>query len=395
MSLKTSFCNKSILKSDLKRFWWVGLLEAIIIFLTNTLPLWYRVSDLEGVVRQSGYDVGRIITWQNGQFLIPCIFAVSVVALLFSYMHQVASVSFYHSIPVTRKTLFTTKIVSALVITVLPILLNALVIFGVVSTSNATLDYKYLAVFKWIYTGFIYTILMISLSSFVNMMTGNPIGTVIFTTGFVFLPFVVVTFYQFFCSTEVYGFYWDSAYECMEWIYITEKNLMDFGHLAVYLVLTAVFFALGYLLYKKRKLEMYGEVIAFSGLKPVFIGIISLIFSMAGYAYFGELFGGNNIFYLIPLGLLGTIIAWMVSRKSISPKGIFKPICTYTLVTLAIIGIVKFDLSGFERRIPDADDVEWVDIMDVYNSQYDYMWIRGEKIEFTIKGALDTKIYDE
>jgi len=156
----------------------------------------------------------------------------------------------------------------------------------------------------------------------------------------------------------------------------------------------AVFYAFAFVLYSKRKLEMYGEVIAFRGLKPVFIGIISVIFSMVGYAYFGEVFRENNIFYLIPLGLLGTVIAWMISRKSISPKGILRPVTTYTVITLCLIGIVKFDLSGFERRIPDAEDVEWVNIIDVYDSDYDYMWIAGENIEFTKKGEMDTRFRD-
>lgn len=396
MSLKTSFYNKSVLKSDLKRFWWVGLLETIILFLVNTLPLWYRISDLGMYLPGSGYDVGRVITWQNLQFVIPCAFAISVVALLFSYMHQVASVSFYHSMPVTRKSLFVTKTMSALLLTIVPILINTLIILGIVATSDANLQDKFIAPMVWLYTGTIYTVLMISLATFVNMMVGNPIGTVLFSMGVIFLPLVGIAFYEFFCSTEVYGFYWDAAYDCMEWIYITEANLLNFTHLAVYLIMIVVFFAAAFLLYKKRKLEMYGEVIAFGWLKPVFIGIISVISSMAGYAYFGEVFRGNNIFYLIPLGLLGTIIAWMVSRKSISPKGILKPIALYMVIALCLIGVVKFDLSGFERRIPDSDDVLWANIIDVYNNHHrDFVWINGEKIEYTKKGEIDTKFYDE
>ena len=57
MSSKTSFFSKSIIKSDLKRFWWVGLLEAIIIFLSNTLPLWYRVSSMEYAGITTEYDM--------------------------------------------------------------------------------------------------------------------------------------------------------------------------------------------------------------------------------------------------------------------------------------------------------------------------------------------------
>ena len=393
MSLKTSFFNKAVLKSDLKRFWWVGILETIIIFLTNTLPLWYRVSGSGYAISSTAYDVGRLITWQNAQFLILCVFAVSVVALAFSYMHQVASVSFYHSIPVERKKLLLTKISSSLVLTIVPILINALIIFGIVSTSEISLVNGYSSIFKWVYTGILYTILMLGLATLVNMMTGNPIGTIVFTVGFIFIPLMLVAFYEYFCSNEVFGFYWNNSYDILEWIYITEKNLLKLSYALVYILMTVVFYCLAFLLYKKRKLEMYGEVIAFKGLVPVFIGIISIIASMAGYSYFGQLFGGNNIFYLIPLGILGTVIAWMISRKSISTKGIMKPILIYIISSLCLIGFVKFDISGFEGRIPDSDDVEWVNVMHDDNAER-YIWVESEKIPYKEKGKMDTKFYD-
>ncbi|MBE7015972.1 MAG: hypothetical protein E7417_04035 [Ruminococcaceae bacterium] len=396
MSLKTSFCNKTILKSDLKRFWWVGLLETIILFLTNTLPLWDRVSaQVMGITGAKSYDISRLVTWQNGQFLVLIVFAIAVVALVFSYMHQVASVSLYHSVPISRRKLFITKIISAFILTVAPILINMLMIIGIVTASEASFINEFSAPIGWLYTGVIYTILIISLAAFMNMMTGTPIGTLIFSAGAIFLPAMGISFYQFFCECEVYGFSGEYITDFMRWIYISESNLLDFRYCLVYLVLTAVFLCLAYLLYKNRKLEMYGEVIAVSWLKPVFIAIIAIVASMAGYAYFGEVFGDNNIFYTIPLGVLGTVIAWMVSRKSISPKGILKPILSYIIAVLCVIGFVKFDLSGYERRIPDAEDVEWVNVLDVHVSDEKYMICDGERIAYTEKGKVDTKFKDE
>lgn len=396
MSLKTSFCNKTILKSDLKRFWWVGFLETIILFLTNTLPLWDRVStQVRGITGVDSYDISRLVTWQNGQFLVPIVFSIAVVALVFSYMHQVASVSFYHSIPVSRKNLFITKTMSSFILTVAPIFINVLIIIGIVTASEASLISKFSAPISWLFTGVIYTILIISLAAFMNMMTGTPLGTLIFSAGAIFLPAMGISFYQFFCESEVFGFSADYITDCIRWIYIDESNLLKFQYCFVYLILTAVFLCLAFLLYKKRKLEMYGEVIAFSWLKPVFIGVISVVASMAGYAYLGEVLGGHNIFYILPLGILGTVIAWMVSRKSISPKGILKPISSYLIVALCLIGFVKFDLSGYERRIPDAEDVEWVNVLNTYESDQKHMIIDGESIVYTEKGKLDTKFYDE
>jgi len=55
MNSKISFFNKSFFKSDIKRFWWIGVIETLLLLLTVTIPIYdqctYAINDLE----YSGY----------------------------------------------------------------------------------------------------------------------------------------------------------------------------------------------------------------------------------------------------------------------------------------------------------------------------------------------------
>ena len=46
MNLKTSFFNKSMYRSDMKRLWWISAIEAIFIFLSWSFPIMEYISKL-------------------------------------------------------------------------------------------------------------------------------------------------------------------------------------------------------------------------------------------------------------------------------------------------------------------------------------------------------------
>ena len=49
MNSKTSLFSKSIFKSDIKRFWWLGLLNAGIIFTLVVMPVYNRCIEDIGI----------------------------------------------------------------------------------------------------------------------------------------------------------------------------------------------------------------------------------------------------------------------------------------------------------------------------------------------------------
>lgn len=385
MSLRTSLFNKSILKSDIKRFWWVALLETLFIFGVSVIPLW------ENCQHAAEYGASYMMckpTWASFSIVFLILFAVGVGTGLFTYIHFSASVSMHHSIPIKRTTMLSTKLFTGILLTVVPIIINA-IILGLTLTEPLYREfYSMSEVLGWLVSGVLYTVVLLSLTTVVNMMTGNPVGTLIFTGGFAVLPLSVCTFLEYFFYTELFG-YTDSVMDVLSKIYIFEDKLITFPYYLIYILLTALFVFGAYMFYKRRKLENHGEVVTFGWLKPVFIGIVSVLSSMTSYVYFIGVMNVYNILTLLPLGILGTVIAWMVSRKSISLRGVHKPVIWYVVCSLVFCAVIHFDLAGFEGRIPDVEDVAKVDIVNDSGTAHSHV-IDNELVVYVEDGGIDT-----
>lgn len=389
MNLRASFFNKSIFKADMKRFWWVSALEALVIFVANVFPQYQGFTKYEHY-RNSG------VSWNNGSFILLMIFAAGVSILLFSYLHSSAPVSSFHSMPIKRKGLFFTKLISTLVITIVPLALNAVILLLMRIMGDNIEFFTMLEWCKWCFSGLMYSIIAMSLAIITNMMTGNPIAALVFTAGFMAIPAIIISFSEYFMHSAVYGYCSDFANDILNYIYIDYKNISKPGYFPVYIILSILFIIGAYFLYKHRKLESYGEIISFTWLKPVFITIIAILTSILSYSYFTSYLESDSLLWLIPFGILGTVIAQMVAKKSINPRGIHKPVVIYIVCTLAFIAIIKFDLTGFEHRIPKLEDIESVRVTDI-NENLRYHYINGIEYRYreadifdpTIKNAED------
>ncbi len=392
MSLRTSLFNKSIFKSDIKRYWWTSLLDAFLIFIFTVLPIYERVSRGDII----GYSYGSISpSWLYfGGIIILIAFSVGLSTILFSYMHFQGSLSMHHSLPLKRPQMLFTKVLVGLTLLIVPILLNGIAL----TFMNTYPHYKeivgFMPILRWCIIGIIYVLVVFSLTTAVNMMTGHPVGTLIFTGGFMLIPLLLVLFMETFLHEEVFGIISDIETELLKYIYISEKALLTVPYVIIYIAMTVAFFFGAYALYKNRKLESNGEVIAYSWLKPVFITIIAILSSLFSWAYFNDILNQKGILWLIPLGLVGTVIAWMVSRKSIHPKGVYKPICIYLVVTFLTSMVMEYDLTGFERRIPDADNVASVCVGNK-PQKTGYNYFDGEKVMYTVNDMKDSNFTDK
>lgn len=360
MNSKTSLFSKSIFKSDIKRFWWLGLLNAGIIFTLVVMPVYNRCIEDIGITY---YDsMYKKPNWDFGTFMIIILFAICTGILLFSYLHKARGVAGHHSLPVTRGQLYRTKLVSGAALLYTPIIINALLFVIMLGSDACSKCFGIGDILSWVAVGALYVWIVFSLTVFVNMMTGYSIGAVVFTVGFMILPLIITSASCVILEEELYGYCDNFSYVVTQYIYISEQNLLHMPYCMVYIVMGLLFLVGAYYLYKRRKLENYGEVIAVSWLKPVFIAIVGIFSSIMSYMYFAAYFDIEGIWYIIPLGVVGTVIAWMISRKSLSLKGVWKPIVIYIASALVVCGIIKLDVVGFEDRTPDLDRIDRVEI---------------------------------
>ena len=383
MSLKTSFCNKSLIKSDMKRYWWISALYTLAVFFSLTFNL-LRMTKTE-VVGPSDYTLRHSLIFESSYFTFFLSIFVPVVlgVLLFSYLQSGKAVTTMHSVPITRKAQYISHFLSGIILFSIPLAINFLLMLLFRVNSDFAELFRLSHLLDVMIIALIYSILTYSASCAVSMITGNVIAAFVFTYIFGILPVAAEAFLYMLAQVQFYGF--GNIYELhlSKYLYILPYNLINTKNIVLYLVISAIFAVLGYILYKKRKLEKFGEVVAFSILRPVFIFGVGICAGAVGYTYFYGVWNLESIFWVMPFGVLGIIIAEMLVRKSFKVFSCYKKLIGYFAFVLVLFVFFRFDISGYENRVPDVNDIESVIFDDVYYGYEAYRYdINGERMYY-------------
>ncbi len=362
MSLKTSFFNSTLFKANIRRFWWVGA-GYIVLFLTvAVLPM-----------IDSGYTDGLMIV--NVLTALACALMPSI---LFSYLNSAGSVTCLHAFPIKRKAHYITNILTIYALFLAPMLVGY-AFSAVYAVLNNPIDFP--EVIEYFVLGIIMMTITSSGAALGVMVTGNTIASIVFGALFIGFPFYTEAIFKEFLRLNVYGIWQHFDYIMLENFRVDKLN----GFMWIYFIISLIVFAAVWFLYKYRKLESNGDIIAFSFLKPLFIGAVAIFVGFLGYFYLYSLYRISNIFFMLPFGIIGIIVSYMLSRKAFTFKGMWKPAVIYTLGVCALFAVVKYDLTGFEKRIPDIEDIASVNISD--RTIYDFRnensrYINGKQYYF-------------
>ncbi len=369
MSLKQS-CFKAVIKSDIKRLWWISVLAAAFMLLFVTMPLietlnYFYPETFSEVYLDSHRTENQ---WLHDQLTGNYFFAVMLGAFLslglFTYLNNVSSVTFNHSLPIKRSGLMHAHSVSALILIIFPILLNSVIcIFSVFNFCNPTMIFVNFGLFL------VYALLFYAVFTFVGVLTGNTPSHGIFSVVLLLLPLFLTGFTLTLCDSYLYGFTDTGIFEdiLIKYFYLNPQDLMG-PKLLIYLALIAVFYILSIFIYNKRHLENYGEVIAFPNLKWLFKLSFGICAGILGYFYCKAFWNFDNILIMLVFGSIGVIIANMLSNKSFSLRGSKYPLIYNAVFVALLFAIFKLDITGFENRVPDVNSVKSVVIV---NNQYD------------------------
>lgn len=361
MNSKTSLFNKTIIKTDLRRFWWLGVLNILAILIFAVYPLYMRIS--YNNINQ--YRPERLFIssdmYRSTLISVPIIiiFAIAAVLLVFSYINKTAPVSFMHGLPLKRKTHFASHLVSGLTLTLSPAVISAVILLIMrINTSFANIVWTS-DIFKWLLIYAVYSVFVFSGTLFSAFLSGNSFGAVGIAGGFALLPVVATGFADIFMKTNLYGYYANDLYTWLKWVYLFPDKILGTGAL-IYICGAVVLCALAYWLYKIRNLENYGEVVAFAPLRPVFVYLTAAFISALGYMYLSVINGGTSLWWILVFGIMGVIAAYMISNKSFSLKGAWKPSSIVFVCFMLLFISVKCDIFGYERRVPKLSKIDGV-----------------------------------
>ena len=416
MQSKTSFFNRTLFRKNLTRFWplWGGAS-----FLGCLFPLALLLQLMRGwmnlinplAVTEAYYSVLCYAVP-----ILSLLYAILCAMLVWSYLYNSRSVGLMHTLPITRKGVFVTNFLSGMAMMLIP--------YAIVGTLCILISLAY-GVFEPV--GLLVTILGVlgesffyfASATFVAFMVGNTFAlpAVYFLLHFLapLLDWLVSTFagnFLFglnsyysgmvdFLSPTVYlmeRVNVNCTYENIitqtsitgaysETNRLTAVTLENAWLIGVYALVGVALLALAWVLYARRRSESAGDVVAVGWMKPVFrFGIAALTALLGGqalYALFWSSFQDGSYYDTLPMvvcmlvaGTIGYYAASMLLAKSLRVfRGSWKGLVLVAAGCIALCCVLRFDLLGISRRVPEIDRVEKVEF---YAADNTYRLYPGE-----------------
>ena len=384
----TSYFNGTVFKKTVLRYWPVWAAYSVIWLVT--LPLQGLMMLQLDASNRGNYGHNPVGYMRNFAQDVPDAVSLSLVLAVgfgalcamavCSHLYNPRSANFFGSLPVKREGLFVTHYLAGLAFLLVPnvvVFLLTLLIeavggavflpglgFWLAVTCGECLFFYSMAVFCGMFTGHI-----LALPAFYTIFNGLAAG-VYFLVEAVFRQF----YYGFIGFGSIMG-------NMVSWLtpvvrlgrsssvyfWTTEDGYQMFGleNVAVYAA-AAVALAVGsFFLYRARRLESAGDVVSVKCMRPVFQYGVAFCAGLALGSFTTAFLGGEEPTLMISIlvwAVIGCFVARMLLEKSFRVLRYWKGAAISAGVFVLLFLVVGFDLTGFETRVPTADQVESVEL---------------------------------
>lgn len=383
MKSKISFFNAGIFKSMLKRFWPLWTAYFAVWFMCLPLPL--LVARLQGV-KESAVTVVTAAMKTSVDASVVSGFLMGILAAMavFGFLYNSRSCGMIASTPVRREAVFC----SAYLAGALPVLVANLLIavlnwlFTLSSGIEGACIFKMNAILFAVNS--MEFLIFFSIAAFIAMLTANivalPALYLIFNFVFLGMEYVVRMLYGMF----VFGYNElpDCILEFMSpLIYLFIRiglsatkaavTLTNWSALLGYIIAAVVLTAAALLLYRKRRMESAGDVIAVKSLRPVFKFCVTacsaLCFGLLFFVIISTLFTSLSMSMLVlSAGLIiGAFIGYFASEMLLKKsfhvfKGSWKGFVITAVLCIVFAFVCVTDLFDLSSQLPDIDDIEMI-----------------------------------
>ena len=416
MQSKTSFFNMTLFRKNLTRFWplWGGAS-----FLGSLFPLALLLQLMRGrvnLIEPLSVTEMYYSVLCYGVPILSLLYAILCAMLVWSYLYNSRSVGLMHTLPITRRGVFVTNFLSGMAMMLIP--------YAIVGTLCVLISLAY-GVLEPV--GLLVTVLGVLGESFfyfasatlVAFMVGNVFALPAVYFLLHFLAPLLDWLLCLFAGNFIFGLdsYYSGVVEFLSpTVYLVERvnvnctyeevqvvtelthtdgyitrltavTLENAWLIGVYALVGVVFLALAYVLYARRRSESAGDVVAVGWMKPVFrFGLAALAALLGGqalYALFWDSFQSGSYYDALPMavcmlvaGTIGYYAASMLLAKSLRVfRGSWKGLILVAAGCIALCCVLRFDLLGISRRVPEASQVQKVEF---YAADNTYKLYPGE-----------------
>lgn len=408
---RNKFFSPVLMLEGIKQTKVVGICFAIISVLVSCgYPLLRLISyasmDYDTLKAQPYFTVD-IATFSMPIFLIQYIMPIVMIFLLFNFMNIRKASDFYHSIPLSKTCVYLTYTVTALIWSIVTVVVSTLLSFTIYALSLKTvINIEF--IWPTIISSIILAMLVASIALLSKGLSGTIFTNIIITLIIMFLPRVIILLYttaintsvkitdvSFMSLTDIYNniifapFIYNNSFLIEKTVPILNASTQWYS-----LILAIIYFVIGFFIHKFRKSESAGKSAAYKGVQPVvriLIGSIPLLlisFSLAcGLEVYTE-------FWLI--GILVSLLAYFL-YELITTKSAKKLLISIPFYLIAILANAIFIIACVSERnfilndIPEPSEISSVSIS--YNNDYlntvyindNYYKYKTENIKFDDK----------
>lgn len=314
---------------------------------------------------------------RNVLLLAVTVFVAVLMGILqFSYLHSQRKIDFYHSLPVKREKLFLIQYAAGILIWLVPYAVNSLIYWFLCTIRG--MDGLGIQMLKGFAIHIICYLLTYSCMIFSMMLTGKLFAALAgalviscYAPGMYFLfDSLMSTHFSTFTGLEMGT---DAVKLTPAWIffgggnYLLSKSAVFPVRMALAVVLTVLLITiLCICLYRRRRSEAAGNAMAFEPAARVIKFLIVVPGTLVCYLFLRVASDDNilwGIFGLV-LGLLifSTLVEFIYCMDI---REIFKDkwqLLFTGAICLAIVAEFCFDLTGFDKWLPKAEEVEMAEI---------------------------------
>ena len=375
MKLRTSFFDKATFKKDITRFMPLWVLYTVFLLLTM-LPTVSGFSYYPHPARALNNSLG-------GLTLANFLYGILSAQLLFGELFNSRLCNALHAMPVTRQARFGSHVCAGILFAWIPNLLTCVLMLP-------SLGHLWYTAFLWLAVCSLQYLFFFGVAVFGAMCTGSRFAMVMVYGIINFLALVVFWFVDtiyrpmmpgvemdssvlgMFCPAiqmlEENDYFFLSVSPSIDYIDSVHATFGGFGESCPYLfIISAVGIAAlvaALLMYRRRKMESAGDFIAVKWISPIFLVLYTLC-AGAFLAIFGSIFGGEGYVFFLFLGLfIGVFTGKMLIERTtrvFRKKNFFLAGAFMIILILSMIP-VQYDWFGIVRYVPEAEDVEYVEV---------------------------------
>lgn len=383
MRSRTSFFNGAVYRKNLTRFaplWilylvvWLFILPLSI--LSQASRQAFSLGDLQHLVYAAGLQYGSPISM---------LYAVAIAMALHAWYYSTRSVNAMAVLPIRREAWCVTNLLSALTVSLIPNLVTALLTWAAaasVGLSGASMALQWFAMVSMEFLFFY------GMAALCAAITGQLVALPLLYLLLNFVASILSVVAAAVFSTFVYGMRSGSYASLARFspaVYVAEhfapvakttgvgENAVTYyvfhgwNYLIGIALIGLVLLAVTFVLFRYRRMEAAGEVIAVRCMRQVlkyfFAFFCALALGVLAAMTFFSDYNNPPPLVMVCCMLCGAFIGYFAAE--ILLKKTFRVFgrewigfAAVAVCLLAAVGFMEFDVSGFERRVPNAEEVE-------------------------------------